>query len=345
MATLFGSGIKRREDPRLITGSATYTDDVKLPGLTYAMFVRSPYAHAKVTSISIEAAKNAPGVVAVYTGRDVKDALVPVPCAWNPPGCDLKVPPHPLLAYDKVRYVGDAVAMIVAESRAAARDAVDLVEVEYDPLPATADPEKAAQPGAAQLHPEVPNNIAFTWVVNGGDAPVDIESITLSSGLPFALASDAVPLTLAPSAGVVLHLSYSPTALGAHRSEVVVRARDPLQAPLVIPLRGVAESPALTSSPAAEGAATAAGVGAAMWPTDPRLPAIGLSFSSVTMRRASFGPTPLARATAALSCRLTAAASSGGGSTSSTDRAALGPTPWIACSWTKAVRSSRVRKP
>lgn len=86
-------------------------------------------------------------------------------------------------------------------------------------------------------------------VVNGGDAPVDIESITLSSGLPFALASDAVPLTLAPSAGVVLHLSYSPTALGAHRSEVVVRARDPLQAPLVIPLRGVAESPALTSSP------------------------------------------------------------------------------------------------
>lgn len=176
MATLFGSGIKRREDPRLITGSATYTDDVKLPGLTYAMFVRSPYAHAKVISLDIEAAKNAPGVVAVFTGKDVKDALVPVPCAWNPPNCDLKVPPHPLLAWDRVRYVGDAVAMIVAETRAAARDAVDLVEVEYDPLPATADPEKAAQPGAAQLHAEVPNNIAFTWVVNGGDAEAAFNS-------------------------------------------------------------------------------------------------------------------------------------------------------------------------
>src|SRR5512147_3193415 len=176
MATLFGSGIKRREDPRLITGSATYTDDVKLPGLTYAMFVRSPYAHARVTSINVEAAKHAQGVVAVYTGQDVKDALVPVPCAWNPPNCDLKVPPHPLLAYDKVRYVGDAVAMIVAETRAAARDAVDLVEVEYDPLPATADPEKAAQPGAAQLHAEVPGNIAFTWTVAGGDAEAAFHS-------------------------------------------------------------------------------------------------------------------------------------------------------------------------
>ncbi|HSB54387.1 MAG TPA: molybdopterin cofactor-binding domain-containing protein [Gemmatimonadales bacterium] len=176
MATLFGSGIKRREDPRLITGSATYTDDVKLPGLTYAMFVRSPYAHARVTSINVESAKHAPGVVAVYTGQDVKDALVPVPCAWNPPNCDLKVPPHPLLAYDKVRYVGDAVAMIVAETRAAARDAVDLVEVEYDPLPATADPEKAAQPGAAQLHAEVPGNIAFTWTVAGGDAEAAFNS-------------------------------------------------------------------------------------------------------------------------------------------------------------------------
>jgi carbon-monoxide dehydrogenase large subunit len=176
MATLFGSGIKRREDPRLITGSATYTDDVKLPGLTYAMFVRSPYAHAKVTSIDVEAARSAPGVVAVYTGKDVKDALVPVPCAWNPPNCDLKVPPHPLLAYDKVRYVGDAVAMIVAETRAAARDAVDLVEVDYDPLPATADPEKAAQPGAAQLHTEVPGNIGFTWTVSGGDAEAAFNS-------------------------------------------------------------------------------------------------------------------------------------------------------------------------
>jgi carbon-monoxide dehydrogenase large subunit len=170
MATLFGSGIKRREDPRLITGTATYTDDVKLPGLTYAMFARSPYAHARLKGVNIEAARAAPGVVAVFTGKDIKDKLVPVPCAWNVPGCDLKVPPHPLLAHDRVRYVGDAIAMVVAETRAQARDAVDLIDADYEPLGATADPEKAAEKGAAQLHAEVPGNIAFTWTVAGGDA-------------------------------------------------------------------------------------------------------------------------------------------------------------------------------
>ncbi|HEX6617306.1 MAG TPA: molybdopterin cofactor-binding domain-containing protein [Gemmatimonadales bacterium] len=170
MPTLFGSAIKRREDPRLITGAATYVDDVKLPGLTYAAILRSPYAHARITSIDVSAARTAPGVIAVYTGADIKDKVVPVPCAWNVPNCDLKVPPHPLLAYDKVRYVGDGVAMVVAESRAAARDAIDLIDVDYDPLPGGVDPEKMAQSGAPQLHDEVPDNVGFTWVVAGGDA-------------------------------------------------------------------------------------------------------------------------------------------------------------------------------
>jgi len=170
MATIFGSGIKRREDPRLITGAATYTDDVKLPGLTYAAFLRSPYAHARISRIDVRAAARAPGVLAVYTGADIKDRVVPVPCAWNVPNCDLKVPPHPLLAHDKVRYVGDGVAMVVAESRALARDAIDLIDVDYEPLPGGVDPEKMAQPGAPQLHDGVPGNIAFTWVVAGGDA-------------------------------------------------------------------------------------------------------------------------------------------------------------------------------
>jgi carbon-monoxide dehydrogenase large subunit len=168
--TLFGSGIKRREDPRLITGSATYTDDVKLPGLTYAMVLRSPYAHAKLTRIDVAAARKAPGVLAVYTGADIKDRVVPVPCAWNPPNCELKTPPHPLLAYETVRYVGDGVAVVVAETRAQARDAIDLIEVDYDPLPGGVDPEKMTQSGAPQLHGDVPKNIAFTWVVAGGDA-------------------------------------------------------------------------------------------------------------------------------------------------------------------------------
>ena len=130
MPTLFGSGIRRREDPRLITGAATYTDDVKLPGLAYAAILRSPYAHARITRIDTSAAKAAPGVLAIYSGADVKDRLVPVPCAWNIPNADLKTPPHPQLAFDKVRYVGDGVAMVVAESRAAARDANDHNEVD-----------------------------------------------------------------------------------------------------------------------------------------------------------------------------------------------------------------------
>ncbi|MGH7497469.1 MAG: xanthine dehydrogenase family protein molybdopterin-binding subunit, partial [Gemmatimonadales bacterium] len=170
MPSLFGSSIKRREDPRLITGTATYTDDVKLPGLTYAAILRSPYAHARVTRVDVSEAKKAPGVIAVYTGADIKDRVTPVPCAWNVPNCDLKVPAHPLLAYDKVRYAGDGVAIVVADSRSAARDAIDLIDVDYDPLQGGADPEKMAQPGAPQIHDDVPGNIAFTWVVAGGDA-------------------------------------------------------------------------------------------------------------------------------------------------------------------------------
>lgn len=170
MTTIFGSAIKRREDPRLITGTATYTDDVKLPGLTYAAMLRSPYAHARITGIDIEAARQAPGVLAVFTGRDVQSRTTPVPCAWNVPNCDLKVPAHPLLAVDRVRYAGDGVAMVVAESRAAARDAIDLIDVSYEPLDSGIDPEKMARPGAPQLHEDVPNNVGFTWIVAGGDA-------------------------------------------------------------------------------------------------------------------------------------------------------------------------------
>jgi carbon-monoxide dehydrogenase large subunit len=180
MTTLFGSGIRRREDPRLVTGRATYTDDVKLPGLTYAAILRSPYAHATIKSIDVRAARKAPGVIAVYTGADIKDSVIPVPCAWNVPNCDLKTPPHPLLADRTVRYVGDAVAMVVADSRGTARDAIDLIDVDYDPLPATVDPEASAKKGAPQLHDEVPRNIAFTWKVAGGDVDAAFRDAAVS---------------------------------------------------------------------------------------------------------------------------------------------------------------------
>jgi carbon-monoxide dehydrogenase large subunit len=166
MATsLVGSRIKRREDPRLIMGRGIYVDDVQLPRMTYAAILRSPYAHARIRSINTDKAKALPGVVAVMTGADLQGKNVP--CGWTLP--DMKVAPHPALAVGKVRYTGDAVAVVVAEERYLARDALDLIEVDFEPLPVVVDAEKAIQPGAPQLHDEVPNNTTFVWKVGGGD--------------------------------------------------------------------------------------------------------------------------------------------------------------------------------
>ena len=166
---IFGSGIRRREDPRLITGGAIYTDDVQLPGTLYAAMLRSPHAHAKINSINTSAAVASPGVVAVYTGADIEGVLNPIPCAWVPPGADLVAVDHPALAKDVVRYQGDAVAVVVAENRYQAEDALELINVDYDPLPSVTNPEAAMQPGAPLLHEDAPNNQAFHWVAEGGD--------------------------------------------------------------------------------------------------------------------------------------------------------------------------------
>jgi carbon-monoxide dehydrogenase large subunit len=166
---VFGARIKRREDPRLITGTATYTDDIVIPGMCYAVIVRSPYAHARIKGIDVEQARRHPGVVAVFTGKDLEGKVNPIPCAWLIPGSDLKTPPHPALAVDRVRYVGDGVAVVVASSRYAAADAASLVSVEYEPLPAVVNQERAMQPGAPQIHDGVPNNVAFHWKVSAGD--------------------------------------------------------------------------------------------------------------------------------------------------------------------------------
>jgi carbon-monoxide dehydrogenase large subunit len=166
---IFGSGIKRREDPRLLTGTARYTDDIVLPGLVHAAVLRSPHAHARIRSIDTGRAKAAAGVVAVFTGADTAGVLQPIPCAWLLPGSNLKTPPYPAVAKDVVRFVGDAVAVVVAESAHQAYDALDLIDVDYETLPAVVDPQKASQPGAPLLHEDVPNNIAFHWTVAGGD--------------------------------------------------------------------------------------------------------------------------------------------------------------------------------
>jgi len=153
----------------LITGGATFTDDVQLPGMAHAAILRSPHAHAKINSIDTAAASEAPGVVAVYTGADTDGVLNPIPCAWLPPDCDIKAVAHPAIAKDVVRYQGDAVAVVVAETRYQAEDALELINVDYEVLPSVVSPEAAMQPGAPQIHEDAPNNQAFHWIAAGGD--------------------------------------------------------------------------------------------------------------------------------------------------------------------------------
>ena len=173
---LFGSGIRRREDPRLITGQSTYTDDIKLTGMIHAAILRSPHAHARITSIDTSAAQGAPGVLGVYTGADTDGVLNPIPCAWVVPDSDVKTVAHPAMAKDIVRYVGDAVAVVVAENRYQAEDALELINVAYSPLPAVVNPEEALQAGAPHLHEAAPNNQAFHWAIPGEGTDAAFES-------------------------------------------------------------------------------------------------------------------------------------------------------------------------
>src|SRR5713101_6159634 len=164
--TLVGKRIRRKEDPRLITGTATYVDDIQMPGMHHACILRSPHGAARIRSIDIKAASEHPGVVAVFTGKDVA-AVGPVPCGSSLPG--LRVPHHAILAKDRVYFVGHPVAVVVATDRYVAADAVDLIEVDYEPLPAVTDPEKAIAAGAPAVHPEWPDNTAFLYHQEGGD--------------------------------------------------------------------------------------------------------------------------------------------------------------------------------
>src|ERR1700724_2417158 len=151
---LVGKRIRRREDPRLI------------PGMHYAAIVRSPHAAARIRSIDTKGAAETPSVAAIYTGKDTAKSG-PVPCGASLPG--LRVPHHHILATKRVYFVGHPVAVVVATDKYLARDAADLVEVDYEVLPAVADPEKALAPGAPAVHPEWPDNTAFNYHQEGGD--------------------------------------------------------------------------------------------------------------------------------------------------------------------------------
>jgi carbon-monoxide dehydrogenase large subunit len=168
---VFGAAIKRREDPRFITGEGNFLDDVKLPGMTYAAVLRSPYAHARIESIDTSAAKAMPGVLAVWTGKDTA-SVNPLPCAWPAGGVPNNLNTPSLLALDTVRWTGEGIALVVAESTEIANDALGVIHVRYHPLPVVVDAEKALKPGAPQLHENAPNNVVMHWSV-GREAETD----------------------------------------------------------------------------------------------------------------------------------------------------------------------------
>ena len=176
----FGASIKRREDPRLITGAGHYTDDVRLPGMLSMAILRSPHAHARIINIDTSAAKAMPGVVAIYTGADLVDKVAPVPCAWQPKDSDIKVPEYRPLAVDTVRYVGDGVAAVVAEDMYTARDAAAEINVTYETLPAVVKQLDAMADGAPQLYDNVPNNVAFHFHLEGGEVDAAFKNADLT---------------------------------------------------------------------------------------------------------------------------------------------------------------------
>ena len=168
-----GQSVLRREDYRFLTGAGQYTDDVVLPGQTYGVFLRSPYAHARIRSVDTSKAAKAPGVVQIFTGSDLADAKVGgLPCGWlihSKDGSPMKEPPHPVLAQGKVRHVGDQVALVVAETLWQAKDAAELIEVDYQELPAVIDITSVESAGSA-VHDDVSNNVCYDWGHGNKDA-------------------------------------------------------------------------------------------------------------------------------------------------------------------------------
>ena len=168
-----GESMKRKEDERFLTGNGQYTDDITQAKQKYAVFVRSPHAHAVIKSVDIAEASEMPGVVKIFTGKDMEGKMGGLPCGWlinNPDGSPMKEPPHPILAHSKVRYVGDHVAMVVADTLQQAKDAAEKVEVDYEVLGPVID-MRTAKNGPA-LHDEAPDNHCYKWTL-GDKAGVD----------------------------------------------------------------------------------------------------------------------------------------------------------------------------
>ena len=167
VSKLVGTKVKRREDPRLVQGLSHYVDDLRMADVMQVALLRSPHAHARINGINTDAAAALPGVISVVTGADIGDSVGSIPCAAANP--TLRTPPHPVLAQEIVRHVGEPVAAVVAEDSYTARDALDLIEVDYEPLPAVSDLEKALEAGSPVVHSQWDSNQAFTFECGTGD--------------------------------------------------------------------------------------------------------------------------------------------------------------------------------
>jgi carbon-monoxide dehydrogenase large subunit len=206
---VIGQSIRRKEDQRFLTGAGQYTDDVNPPNHVHAYFLRSPHAHAKILKIDAAKAKAAPGVVAVFTDADL-EGVNGLPCGWLITGTDgkpMNEPPHPVLAKDKVRYVGDHVAMVLAETPHEAKDAAELIEVDYEVLPAVVNCVDALKPGAPQIHDQAPGNKCYTWAL-GDKAAVDAAFAKAAHVTKLDIVNNRlIPNAIEPRAAVA---SYSP---------------------------------------------------------------------------------------------------------------------------------------
>src|SRR5688572_5948274 len=166
---IVGTSVPRKEDAKLLHGRGQFIDNINLPGQVWLAIVRSPFAHARVTRVDLSAARKLPGVVAAFSGAELaSDWAGSLPCAW-PVTEEIRMPPHFPLAADKARHVGDGVAVVVAETRALAKDAAELVEVEYEPLDAVADVAKALDEGAPLVHDDLGTNECYVWNLEAGE--------------------------------------------------------------------------------------------------------------------------------------------------------------------------------
>src|SRR6266542_720099 len=204
-----GAEVRRKEDPELITGEARYTDDISVPAMLWMHVVRSPFAHARITSVDVSKALAMEGVVGAFSGQDLADDWAgPMLMAW-PVTEDIHNPPHWPLTKDKARYQGDGVAVVVAETRAIAADAAELVEVDYEPLDAVVDMETALRDGSTLVHDDVGTNKSYTWTLTNGDvdtvfsrAPVVVKQrYRIQRQIPNAIEARGVLAQPTPSTG------------------------------------------------------------------------------------------------------------------------------------------------